>query len=111
MPKYVYYNAVTLQVEAVFETPELPLEGNWEARGFKRAVVAQTEPCTRNCKITQFNAEGEVTQTEDSLNSINRQNRVANPRYRELSNKLSEEDLTSAEFNELARFERGYPAI
>lgn len=37
--EYIYYDPITKQVEAVFNTPFLSAQTSWEAKGLTRAII------------------------------------------------------------------------
>ena len=53
MVKYVYYDEVTKQVEAQFDTPRLAAQANWEAKGLTRVVIPSHLEVTRDYRIIQ----------------------------------------------------------
>lgn len=52
--KYVYFNPVTGQVEAEFNTPQLSVQRNWQARGLRRGIVPPGLRVSRDTRITSM---------------------------------------------------------
>jgi hypothetical protein len=48
MVRYVYYEPITMQVEAEIDTPELVDWPTWEVKGYLRAIVLPGLTVTRN---------------------------------------------------------------
>jgi len=107
--KYVYYEPSTKQVMAVFDTPILSRQDNWEARGYTRAIVDKGLIVDRDSKIrdTLVGPDGEMVTTVDrSINPL-QPAKPSHARHTELEDRLSSDTITADEIREMLRLERG----
>ena len=106
MVHYVYYDPSTMQIEALFDTPNLSPQANWEARGLRSAVIGDGVDATRDHRIASFNADGSIASCTDSVNSVQVQ---PEPRrlLDNLQDKLAADTITDVEIRQMMRIERG----
>jgi len=67
---YVYYDPVTGQVMAEFDTPILADQESWLREGYSRALVRPWDRVTRDHKVVTVNADGYVVAYSESVNPI-----------------------------------------
>jgi hypothetical protein len=112
MHKYIYYDAESGQVEAVFSSNNLSTNASCEARGLRRAVVPHSMNVTRNHKVevgvgdvreddgTLIETTTVVTSVSDSVNPAQPDRTKAEARAAAKisgNNKLKDLGLTDAE--------------
>ena len=70
--EYIYYDPITKQVEAVFNTPFLAVQSAWDAKGLQRAIVPDGMVLkTRDFKIDSVVTSGENEFVEMYSVSVN----------------------------------------
>jgi len=112
MHKYIYYDAASGQVEAVFSSNNLSTNASCEAKGLQRAVVPHSMNVTRNHKVevevgdvleddgTLIETTTVVTSVSDSVNPVQPDRTKAEARAAAKisgNNKLKALGLTDAE--------------
>jgi len=77
--RYCYYHPDTMQVEAIFDTPNLSRQANWADKGLLQAVVPDgADAVTRDMRVTVVG--GVVTAHSVAINPV----QEATPRPTEL---------------------------
>tara|TARA_Y100000296_G_scaffold75784_1_gene95801 strand:- start:566 stop:907 length:342 start_codon:yes stop_codon:yes gene_type:complete len=108
--KYVYYDPDSRQVMAIFDTPNVSSQKNWENKGFLRALVDNGLDVDRDCKIKDLrivSGDDDVITSVDYSKNPQQAVKPSRARFQELEKKLESDTISEQEIRELLRIERG----
>lgn len=106
MVKYVYYDGVSQQVAAIFDTPNLSDQANWVSSGFDRALVPSGMRVEVNGHILSITPEGFIGDVVNPSPPSLPDPAIIARRF-ELTGKLAAGSINLAELIELMQLERG----
>lgn len=70
MVRYCYYDPASMQIEGVFETPQLSDQANWVVRGLTRALIPADMIVTRNHRIIQIDSGDYILGVDQHMNPV-----------------------------------------